>query len=160
MSRDLNCVEHLWRSWDMLSGEGTLQTWDDRSSLLTSSVPENTLTGTKVSEIVWLQQLPWKSVQQNNKLRVPSFLSRFLFSLCFKNDFVEPQFKINFYWLIFSAFITFVSFGLFQWPLWDFLSLTEGSPKKPWRCVTAWDVANWLQVHNSVKYDFLWSGSV
>ena len=136
---------HLWaliqilmniceRSWNMQSGEDILQTWDSWSSLLTRSGPEYLLTvavvSLRVTEIAWLHWLPQKVVQQNIKLRVPSFLSR-PFSLVFFNSFVEPQFKSNVWFslLIFSKFlfiITFVSFKLFQWPLWVFLSLTTG----------------------------------
>lgn len=65
------------RSWNTQFGADTLQNWDSFSSLLTRSGPKSPSRGAEVSlrdtEITWLQWLPQTFVQQNIKLRVPSF---------------------------------------------------------------------------------------
>lgn len=55
--------------------------------------------------------------------------TKLLVPLCLwkENDYVEPQLKSNVWFSFFFKYIvSFARFKLFQWPLWGFLSWTEG----------------------------------
>lgn len=98
----------------------TLPTWENWSSLPTSRRPKYLSAGAEVSlrvtEIAWL---PQQGGQQNIKLSALSFLS---WSVCFMTWFFTVILLNH---IFFYQILLFVSFKLFPWPLWVFLSFME-----------------------------------